>query len=67
MFLLGKKMMWAQCHVSFIFSHKSTGKLLMQREKNYCMAHVTLGINMWRRLGKLGDGNLGLKVIRGMG
>ena len=33
--------------------------------KNYCMAHLTLGLNMWRGLGKLDDGNLWLKVIWG--
>ena len=38
-------------------------KALNATRKKYCMARLTLGINMWRRLGKLGDGNLGLKVI----
>ena len=56
-------MRWAQCPDSFISSQKSEGKLLMQHEQNWCMARVTLGIKMWRGLGKLGDVDLGLKVI----
>jgi hypothetical protein len=33
-------------------------KSLNATGKNYCMAHLTLGINMWRGLGQLDDGNL---------